>query len=219
MHLHLFAGLTHQPASGGGEKRSGALRNQNLQQTSEAAANAWATDPGELLASPADVDSAERSSPGGHASQPLADPQAQHHAGNSGKLRGAQRCKAGRPLQKSGEAAAQQQTQQQQPRITGPSVEEAAELQLSDGDASPTPARRHRQQVGGGAADGLTWPWEPISPSGGGSRTAAVAVAAESIPLESSSTTTSDCSPGGDTPAADGSVQQRPSGSHQSGFH
>ena len=224
MPLHLFAGLSPQPASGGGgggENGGSTLQYGSLQQNSDEDANVCATDPGGSAASPADAGPAERGSPGGHASQPVASlpahlPQSQHHGSNSSKLRGAQRRKPRRPSQKSGDAPAQEPLQQRSSGPIGPSAEEAAELQLSDAEDSPAAGSRHRQRPGGGTAEGLTGPWQPIPADSGGQLAAAVAAAAagpEPIPLETSSGTTSGGSPGKEAPAADGSVQQSPKGS------
>ena len=223
MQLRLLVGLAHQSvsssSSGGTGNGSSRLQIDSLQQDPEADANAGAADPDDVAASPA---AAERgnSGPCGRVSQPVASLPAHahspHHASGGGKLRGAQRRKAKRPAQKSGEAPARQPLQQQHSGPIGPSAEEAAELQLSDGDDIPAAVGRHRQRLGRGAADGLTGTWEPLPADSGGQLTAAVAAAAagpEPIPLETSSATTSGCSPGRDAPAADGSVQQRPSSS------
>jgi hypothetical protein len=228
MQLRLSAGLSHQPVSsggGGGGNGGSPLQKHSLQRNSEADANAGATHSEDMAASPAN---AERSSTGGHMSQPVASLPAPPHApglaSNGGKLRGAQRRKPKRPAQKSGEAAAHQQTQRQpHANLMQPSAEEAAELQLSDGEDSPAAGSRHRQQHGTGTAEGLTGPWKPLPANSGGQLTAAVAAAAagpEPIPLETSSATTSGGSPGRDAPAADSSVQQRLiSGSLQSASH
>lgn len=212
MQLCLLVGPAHQPASGhGGGGGSSALQNYSPQQSSEADANAAARDPGDVTASPAD---AECGSTGGHASQqvvsPSARPQSQNHPSNSGKLRGAQRRKPRRPAQKSGNAPAEEPLQQRPSAPIGPSAEEAAELQLSDGEDSPAAGSRHRQQHGTGTAEGLTGPWQPIPADSGGQLTAAVAAAVaspERIPLETSSATTSGGSPGRDAP--DSSMKQR----------
>jgi hypothetical protein len=75
-----------------------------------------------------------------------------------------------------------------------PSAEEAAELQLSEGDDGAADGGRHSRRLGNGSVYGLTGPWEPFPTGSGGRRTAGrgtEAAAVEPIALDLSSGTTS----------------------------